>query len=213
MDELYFKGVRFISSKRASEITGYTKDYIGQLCRAEKIDSRLVGRNWYVNERSIYTYRTKKIIEEGKKQVQENFIDDQVRYISGAILQESPYYKPDRRSLIPNPVKSFSKNDTVTSQLVRHLSQEQNKEEKHEPASVTNPKLQPSQLPQQPLQSWRDVLDFREIGILLPFSIATLGILIFLLFFAFESVGQYRNNGNEATIITSQVRFSMPYNQ
>jgi hypothetical protein len=50
MDSVVLGGKKYISSKRASEITGYAKDYIGQLCRAGKLDARRVGRNWYVSE-------------------------------------------------------------------------------------------------------------------------------------------------------------------
>jgi hypothetical protein len=52
-ESLIFEGKKFISAKRAAEITGYATDYIGQLCRSGKIDSKLVGRNWYVLEESL----------------------------------------------------------------------------------------------------------------------------------------------------------------
>jgi hypothetical protein len=42
------EGKEYISSKRASQITGYTQDYIGQLSRANKILSKSVGNRWYV---------------------------------------------------------------------------------------------------------------------------------------------------------------------
>ncbi len=39
---------------------GYTKDYLGQLCRSEKVDARLVGRTWYVNPDSITEHKKTK---------------------------------------------------------------------------------------------------------------------------------------------------------
>lgn len=36
----------------------YTSDYIGQLCRADKVDARLVGRAWYVTLESINEHRS-----------------------------------------------------------------------------------------------------------------------------------------------------------
>jgi hypothetical protein len=57
MDEIIFDNRIFISSKRASRNYGYTKDYIGQLARAGRIDARLVGRNWYVDERSLAAHK------------------------------------------------------------------------------------------------------------------------------------------------------------
>ena len=50
MDDLVLNGRKYISSKRASEITGYAKDYIGQLARSGKLDAKRFGRAWYVNE-------------------------------------------------------------------------------------------------------------------------------------------------------------------
>ncbi|MBP6946227.1 MAG: helix-turn-helix domain-containing protein [Candidatus Pacebacteria bacterium] len=50
MDELVISGKKYISSKRASEITGYAKDYIGQLARGGKVPATRIGRAWYVDE-------------------------------------------------------------------------------------------------------------------------------------------------------------------
>ncbi len=57
MDELTLDGKVYISSKRSAQITGYAKDYIGQLCREGRVAARLVGRNWYVLESSIREHR------------------------------------------------------------------------------------------------------------------------------------------------------------
>jgi hypothetical protein len=57
MDELVVDGEKYISSKRAARLSGYTKDYIGQLCRAGKIPSKMVGRSWYVKEDSLKEHR------------------------------------------------------------------------------------------------------------------------------------------------------------
>ncbi len=60
MDELIIGGKQYISSRRAAEITGYAKDYIGQLCRGKRIEGKLVGRNWYVEPRSLLHLSAKK---------------------------------------------------------------------------------------------------------------------------------------------------------
>lgn len=57
MDELTIGDKIYISSKRAAEITGYAKDYIGQLCREGRVEATLVGRSWYVLETSIRDHR------------------------------------------------------------------------------------------------------------------------------------------------------------
>ncbi|MEX1120407.1 MAG: helix-turn-helix domain-containing protein, partial [Candidatus Paceibacterota bacterium] len=48
--KITLEGIDYISSKRAAKIMGYTQDYIGQLCRAGKIESRQIGRSWYIPE-------------------------------------------------------------------------------------------------------------------------------------------------------------------
>ncbi len=57
MDEITLEGKTYVSSKRAAQITGYAKDYVGQLCREGRVLARLVGRNWYVLESSIRDHR------------------------------------------------------------------------------------------------------------------------------------------------------------
>ena len=57
MDELTIDDKTYISSKRAAQITGYAKDYVGQLCREGYVEARRVGRNWYVLEAAIRDHR------------------------------------------------------------------------------------------------------------------------------------------------------------
>jgi hypothetical protein len=57
MDEILIEEKKYISSKRAAKVTGYAKDYIGQLCREGRVSARLVGRNWYVLESAIQDHR------------------------------------------------------------------------------------------------------------------------------------------------------------
>ncbi len=53
MNELEIQGKKYISSKRAAELTGYAKDYVGQLARAGKVPGTRVGRAWYVEESAL----------------------------------------------------------------------------------------------------------------------------------------------------------------
>lgn len=57
MDELLIEDKKYISSKQAAKLTGYAKDYIGQLCREGRVPARLVGRSWYVLETAIQDHR------------------------------------------------------------------------------------------------------------------------------------------------------------
>jgi len=57
MDELIIGDKKYVSSKQAAKVTGYAKDYIGQLCREGRVPARLVGRSWYVLESAIHDHR------------------------------------------------------------------------------------------------------------------------------------------------------------
>ncbi len=57
MDELVIGDKKYLSSKQAAKVTGYAKDYIGQLCREGRVPARLVGRSWYVLESAIHDHR------------------------------------------------------------------------------------------------------------------------------------------------------------
>lgn len=61
--ELIFDGKKYISARRASEVCGYSSDYIGQLCRKGSLDCRMVGRSWFVEENSLKNHQE----EAGKK--------------------------------------------------------------------------------------------------------------------------------------------------
>ncbi|MDB5239111.1 MAG: hypothetical protein JWO00_446, partial [Candidatus Parcubacteria bacterium] len=50
-------GRQYISASRASEITKYSRDYIGQLCRAGKVPATMVVRSWFVDLDALITYK------------------------------------------------------------------------------------------------------------------------------------------------------------
>lgn len=60
MQEVVLDGVTYTKAAAAAKQFKYTSDYIGQLCRAKKLDARLVGRTWYVNTDSIAAYQATK---------------------------------------------------------------------------------------------------------------------------------------------------------
>jgi len=57
MDELLIDDKKYLSTRRAAKVTGYAKDYVGQLCREGRVKARQVGRSWYVLEADIREHR------------------------------------------------------------------------------------------------------------------------------------------------------------
>ena len=57
MDVLVLKGKEYVKASVAAKRAGYTADYVGQLCRAGKVDAQLVGRSWYVHMDDLGIHR------------------------------------------------------------------------------------------------------------------------------------------------------------
>lgn len=55
-----FDGKDYISASRASKISGYNQDYIGQLARSGKILSRQIGNRWYVERAGLLDHKREK---------------------------------------------------------------------------------------------------------------------------------------------------------
>lgn len=55
--DIFAEGKEYISASRASEKTGYSSDYIGQLSRAKKIPAKLLGRTWYVDLAALIEHK------------------------------------------------------------------------------------------------------------------------------------------------------------
>src|SRR3989344_325545 len=52
-DEIYFDGVRFLSTVDAAARTGFSRDYIYRLCKEGQLAGRRIGKSWYVDNRSL----------------------------------------------------------------------------------------------------------------------------------------------------------------
>lgn len=55
-----FDGRDYLSTSRAAEITGYHKDYVGQLARDRSILSKQIGNRWYVERDAIVGHKKEK---------------------------------------------------------------------------------------------------------------------------------------------------------
>ncbi|MBT3282633.1 hypothetical protein HON59_01375 [bacterium] len=114
MNELIFAGNKYISSKRAGKLTGYTTDYIGQMCRGGKMDCRLVGRNWYINE---------EVMKAQKKSFKKAQLNEGGRAIEYKKLDLEPmYYSDDERINNPEINKVVLEN---TEEEVEEITEEE----------------------------------------------------------------------------------------
>ena len=58
-DIVVINGKRYISAKKACEVTGYSKDYIGQLCRAGKFPGKVFKHKRFVEEAALFEHAQK----------------------------------------------------------------------------------------------------------------------------------------------------------
>ncbi|MEZ4103663.1 MAG: hypothetical protein R3B60_00025 [Candidatus Paceibacterota bacterium] len=69
MDTVTVNGKEYIKATVLAKKFKYTTDYVGQLCRKNKVEAELVGRSWYVNLDSLEKHkksRYKKVRENDK---------------------------------------------------------------------------------------------------------------------------------------------------
>jgi len=57
MEVISIDNQEYVRAAQLAKRFKYTTDYIGQLCRSGKVDSKLVGRTWYVNPDSLEAHR------------------------------------------------------------------------------------------------------------------------------------------------------------
>ena len=97
MDEITIGEKVYISSKRAAKITGYAKDYVGQLCREGRVEARLVGRNWYVLESAIREHRfgSEQNSKDSAVIIEEDVADDR------SSTWQKPSYVAESPSMVP----------------------------------------------------------------------------------------------------------------
>lgn len=53
-------GIEYVSANRASRLSGYNQDYIGQLARSEQIPARQFGNRWYVIVDALLAHKREK---------------------------------------------------------------------------------------------------------------------------------------------------------
>lgn len=119
METISVEGKEYVKAKEIARELGYTTDYIGQLCRAEKVNAKLVGRSWYVDPDSVRDHKDSRYrsVKETSKRVLEEQLQDirkeqqEVKqahfYEHRSFLKKHPEisYASDESDLFPSPKK------------------------------------------------------------------------------------------------------------
>lgn len=113
-------GTRYISSKRASEMSDYSQDYIGQLARSGAIDAKRLSGLWYVSFDSLQAHKAKaesyvpqpphkKSNPQTHKPADTSISFDGRSYISSARAAKITGYNPDYVTQLAREGKILSK--------------------------------------------------------------------------------------------------------
>lgn len=107
MEVLVLDGKEYVKASTAAERAGYTADYVGQLCRAGKVDAHLVGRSWYVNVDELGSHKTEskrnarvKAREQVHKAIEERKQEQQIPKVEKN-FERHINYEEDDTELIP----------------------------------------------------------------------------------------------------------------
>ncbi len=109
METIIFDGKTFVKASILAKDLGYTGDYIGQLCRSQTVNARLVGRSWYVERDSLLEhkknrYRSSKSVT--KRALEKTVKERNTESFRNVSKKEEPSnYASDDFELIPKPKK------------------------------------------------------------------------------------------------------------
>jgi len=128
MKTVTIEGEVYTKASILADKFGYTSDYIGQLCRSNKVEARLVGRAWYVNEYSLGKHKDTRyetlranekisklssellLVPEGSKIVVKPTLS---KLTKRSILNPENYHWTSRTEILPESVYSYDDYDLV----------------------------------------------------------------------------------------------------
>src|SRR3989338_2923342 len=120
---LSFNGKKYISAKEAAKIAGYTSDYVGQLCRAGKIECRMVGHTWFVLEESLLNHKQLNIHQSSSK------VSIVSEIVSEAVLNNKRDFQGQGNIVIAEKSEPF-KYDSDSSLLIPKVKKNTHSESK-----------------------------------------------------------------------------------
>lgn len=83
-------GEKYISAGEAAKKLGYASDYIGQLCRTQRVPGKLIGRTWFVDLEALTLHKKNHNMLKGRRPRR-----------SAGPGQEFIAYEKDSRPLLP----------------------------------------------------------------------------------------------------------------
>ena len=136
METLVLNGKTYVKASKAALDHGYTADYVGQLCRKGFIDSKLVGRTWYVDQTHLGEHRVEKRRSsrvKAREQVRKSILESQEKklLLKSTNTYENIHisYKDDEHDLIPKVRKLDILSEKKPASITHTLDSDNSKDE------------------------------------------------------------------------------------
>lgn len=126
MDTISVKGETYVKGSKIAKELGYTADYVGQLCRSGQVEGTLVGRSWYVLEKSIRAHKKNRyrstLVKSAKAVTQ--MVDERVNEVEPSYLKQpvTTSYEEDEAPLFPSINKSETKSEVSFEEKVADVA-------------------------------------------------------------------------------------------
>lgn len=177
MNTIKVDGVVYTKAALLAKEFRYTTDYIGQLCRGNKVDCQLVGRAWYVSEASLLQHKDARYKEVRsaektsniavrdtaaeevisvtprlKRVTAKQITAPKSHYLTRLGAYESKYYVDDSE-LLPQPLRSSPRITPILPKIPEKIEIKPVESVPVKFSSTTKPaKLEFTPLPEVPLQ-------------------------------------------------------------
>lgn len=106
MDTVNVNGTSYEKASLLAKEFKYTSDYLGQLCRAKKVDSQLIGRTWYINRDSLAGHKTSRYSKSNTLPNEKTF-EYNVK-INKSRIEVEPFVKNTVVKMVDSKAKHFS---------------------------------------------------------------------------------------------------------
>ncbi len=133
MDTVILDKKEYTKASVAAKQFRYTSDYIGQLCRSNKVDARLVGRTWFVSLDSLTEHKSNKHAKSKLK----------AKYKKSALPDEEAVRVPVSPVFTNKAAKSITSTTTKRSTKTRDLKVSYDVDDGHLIPSITRKVVKP----------------------------------------------------------------------
>lgn len=106
MDTVNVNGIAYRKASLLAKEFKYTSDYLGQLCRARKVDCQLIGRSWYINPGSLVNHKNSRYLKENNLPNKKTF-----KYnveINKSRINVEPHLKNNVIKILDSKTKNFN---------------------------------------------------------------------------------------------------------